>query len=213
MAGWRQGLALLAGARRCWPTHRSSCSPGFPGLAVLSGCSGRAPAGLSGAADAGAAFPSASPGARGDAGRRVVAVCGPHRFGGMPMPLAALAILLFCAFMALFAGLAGRSSAPAQGRAGRCGPVCRPVAAGRMGARLAVHRFSVAGQRLQPEPAQPAGRLRAGVRGVRGGAAGPVAALAVPACSHGARRCWRCWSCSPWGRAAPGPGRRRWASR
>ena len=30
-----------------------------------------------------------------------------HRFGGMPMPLAALAVLLFCAFMGLYAGLAG----------------------------------------------------------------------------------------------------------
>jgi apolipoprotein N-acyltransferase len=30
-----------------------------------------------------------------------------HRYGGMPMPLAAFAILLFCAAMALFAGLAG----------------------------------------------------------------------------------------------------------
>ena len=30
-----------------------------------------------------------------------------NRYGGLPMPLAAAAILLFCAFMALFAGLAG----------------------------------------------------------------------------------------------------------
>lgn len=30
-----------------------------------------------------------------------------HRFGGMPMPLAALAVLLFCAFMGFYAGLAG----------------------------------------------------------------------------------------------------------
>lgn len=30
-----------------------------------------------------------------------------HRFGGMPMALAALAILLFCAFVSLYAGLAG----------------------------------------------------------------------------------------------------------
>lgn len=43
-----------------------------------------------------------------------------HRFGGMPMPLAALAVLLFCAFMGAFAGLSGALfGALRQGRAGR----------------------------------------------------------------------------------------------
>ena len=43
-----------------------------------------------------------------------------HRFGGMPMPLAALAVLLFCAFMGVFAGLSGAIfGALRQGRAGR----------------------------------------------------------------------------------------------
>lgn len=43
-----------------------------------------------------------------------------NRFGGMPMPLAALAVLLFCAFMGLFAGFSGALfGALRQGRAGR----------------------------------------------------------------------------------------------
>ncbi|MBL8434026.1 MAG: apolipoprotein N-acyltransferase [Zoogloea sp.] len=43
-----------------------------------------------------------------------------HRFGGMSMPLAALAVLLFCAFMGAFAGLSGALfGALRQGRAGR----------------------------------------------------------------------------------------------
>ena len=41
-----------------------------------------------------------------------------HRFGGMPMPLAALAILLFCALVGAFAGLAGAAfAALRRGRA------------------------------------------------------------------------------------------------
>ena len=43
-----------------------------------------------------------------------------NRFGGMPMPLAGLAVLLFCAFMGLFAGFSGALfGALRQGRAGR----------------------------------------------------------------------------------------------
>lgn len=43
-----------------------------------------------------------------------------NRFGGMPMPLAALAVLLFCVFMGLFAGFSGALfGALRQGRAGR----------------------------------------------------------------------------------------------
>ena len=43
-----------------------------------------------------------------------------NRFGGMPMPLAALVVLLFCAFMGLFAGFSGALfGALRQGRAGR----------------------------------------------------------------------------------------------
>ncbi|WP_374240638.1 apolipoprotein N-acyltransferase [Zoogloea sp.] len=43
-----------------------------------------------------------------------------NRFGGMPMPLAGLAVLLFCAFMGLFAGFSGALfGVLRQGRAGR----------------------------------------------------------------------------------------------
>jgi apolipoprotein N-acyltransferase len=110
-------------------------------------------------------------------GRGVVAIRGAASLSAAcPMPLAAFAILLFCAFMALYAGLAGGLFARLrQGRA--WGDAALFAALWLLSEWLrgwAVHRFSVAGQRLQSEPAQPPGRLCAGVRRVwGGGAAGP----------------------------------------
>ena len=92
-----------------------------------------------------------------------------HDFGAMPAPLAAVATLLFCAFLALFpaaVGLRLRQVGPAGRR-----PL-RPARAGAldaggMDARLDLHRLSLARARLLPGPGEPARGLRAGAGDIR----------------------------------------------
>lgn len=113
MAFWRQGLALLAGGASVLAYAPFELFPlAFLSLAVLYGLlDPLVPAGLADAPRARRARHGFSIGFAWGLGALLGGVSwvyiALHRFGGMPMPLAASAVLLFCAGMALYAGLAG----------------------------------------------------------------------------------------------------------
>jgi Mg2+/Co2+ transporter CorC len=120
----QQGVAFLAGARRCWPTHLRAVPRRRPGAgrAVLAARAGRAGGAVLGQprrrarAGFGIGFAWGLGAMLAGVSWLYVAL---NRFGGMPMPLAALAILLFCAFMGLSRVSRGalRRAAPGQGGA------------------------------------------------------------------------------------------------
>ena len=113
MAFWRQGLALLAGGASVLAYAPFELFPlAFLSLAVLYGLlDPMAPADLADAPRRRRARYGFSIGFAWGLGALLAGVSwlyvALHRFGGMPMPLTAFAILLFCAGMALYAGLAG----------------------------------------------------------------------------------------------------------
>lgn len=113
MAFWRQGLALLAGGASVLAYAPFELFPlAFLSLAVLYGLlDPMAPTGLSGMPRRRRARHGFSIGFAWGLGAMLAGVSwlyvALHRYGGMPVPLAAFAILLFCAAMALYAGLAG----------------------------------------------------------------------------------------------------------
>ncbi len=78
-----------------------------------------------------------------------------HQFGGMPAPLAALAVALFAAGMALYQGLAGWAYARLRPGASGAPGLCRHCAPGRMAAGLVSDGLPVAGERLFPNPPSP----------------------------------------------------------
>jgi apolipoprotein N-acyltransferase len=142
-----------------------------------------------------------------------------HRYGGLPAPLAALAVAAAGAALSLYLAPPGGLRALAQRPAGPMRCCSPPVAAGRAGARGALHRLSLGGQRLR------AGRRAAGL-GWRPGSAstawrgGGLAGAALGAGRDGAgrraaaapagrwrwrRRCWRPRPGGP-GPSSPGPG-------
>ena len=114
-----------------------------------------------------------------------------NRFGGMPMPLAGLAVLLFCAFMGLFAGFSGALfGALRQGRAGRDALVFAAAwLLGEWGRGWAFTGFPWLASGYSQSPPSPLAGFAPvfGVFGV-GGLLAAVAALAVAAV--GARN-WR----------------------
>jgi signal transduction histidine kinase len=148
-----------------------------------------------------------------------------ERYGGVPAPVAALAIALFCAYLALYPALAGAAFAALRGRGVAHAPVRAAALFGcalaglRMAARRALHRLPLARHRLCADAAQPARRPAAGSRRVWRRGAERLRRRAVRSsrcgraarapCSPGARR-WRCARPSlPASRcsATPGPSR------
>ncbi len=117
-----------------------------------------------------------------------------ERYGGVPAPVAALAIALFCAYLALYPALAGAAFAALRGRgvacaAGARGGALRCALAGfRMAARRALHRLPLARHRLCADPAQPARRPAAGGRRVWRRRAERLRRRAVRHRAAGARR-------------------------
>jgi apolipoprotein N-acyltransferase len=121
-----------------------------------------------------------------------------HTYGGLAAPLAALAVLGLAAFLALYyaagmRGLCGAGVAP--GCVGRY-YVCRPVDAGRAGARPVADRLSLGRWRLRPHR-RPAGGYAPwlGVYGLGAVAAWLAGLLPRLGCSAAAGSASRCWPC------------------